>query len=100
MENPLTTIPILTDENYLQCSFWNISKTELKKVVKEFAVERSKNKRNTGQANHLNFELYNKISEIWTGFKRINSTHFSNGSTNIHFDAFDPKFGFSRFDMG
>ena len=40
---------MLTDENYLEFSFWNISKTELKKIVKEFAMERSKNKRHTGQ---------------------------------------------------
>ena len=64
MENPLTTIPILTDENYLEFAFWNISKIEVKKAVKEFAIERSKNKRHTGQGNHLHFEFYCNCSNF------------------------------------
>ena len=38
-------------------------------------------------------------SEIWTGFKRIDSKHFGNGESLIEIDSFDPKYGYSRFDM-
>lgn len=54
----MTTIPMLTEENYLEFAFWNISKIEVKKAVKEFAIECSKKKRHTGRGTHLQFKLY------------------------------------------
>ena len=48
IENPLTITPILSDENYLDCSFWQIPESDLKEHVRIFTMENVKNKRQTG----------------------------------------------------
>lgn len=37
------------------------------------------------------------FSGIWTGYKRVNSSHFGHGDRFIRLDAFDPKFYVSKF---
>ena len=61
---------------------WLISEFELKKCTNEF------------------LERQNQVeTEIWSGYRRINSSYFGLGNHFVRLDAFDPKFGFSRFGM-
>ena len=48
IENPLIVTPVLSDENYLGYSYWNMSKSNLKVDVQELSNIRIKNKKHTG----------------------------------------------------
>ena len=49
IENPLIVTPVLSDENYLGYSYWNMSKSHLKVDVQELSNIRIKNKKHTGK---------------------------------------------------
>ena len=36
---------------------------------------------------------------IWTGYKRINSTHYGNGDNSFPLDAFNQEFNTTKFAM-
>ena len=49
IESPLIVTPVLSDENYLGYSYWNMSKSHLKIDVEKLSNIRIKNKKHTGK---------------------------------------------------
>ena len=50
-------------------------------------------------ARAIKVTLKNFFKDFWTGFTRMNSTHFGNGESVVEIDSFDSRFGFTRFEM-
>ena len=51
IESPLIVTPVLSDDNYLGFSFWNISTSHLRVDAKELSNIKIKDKKHTGKKN-------------------------------------------------
>ena len=95
--------PKLTDRA-LDTSIWSISQFNLANSTRKFFENRKKAR--TGSRNLLatpqknpktkDFQIF---LEIWTGYRRVNSSHFGLRNHYIPLDAFGQKFEISRFGM-
>ena len=93
-ENLFDNVPNL-NEKIRHSSSWRPVDFEFNANYQKFLLGQ---KTRTG-FDHLNkFHIFEKyIQDIWTGYKRVNTSHFGLGNHFIELDAFDPKFKVSQF---
>ena len=93
-ENLFDNVPDLNDK-IRHLSTWSPVDFEFNANYQKFLNGR---KTRTGFDHFNKFQIFKKhIQEIWTGYKKVNTSHFGLGNHFIELDAFDPKFNVSQF---